>query len=93
MSIELEQKCDKYKVSNSGRQMIRNLEKMFDINAKKQLNEEDRISMCKYIEGCTDFLVGFSEEQRFFFGVGVITDDVATQYGLKDLEGDNINEL
>lgn len=85
MSIELESKCSEYNVSNAGRQMIKNLEKMFDIAIERQGNEENGISMCKYIEKCTDWLVGFSEEQRFFFGIGILVDDVSEQANFEEL--------
>ena len=81
MSKELNDKCVEYKVTGTAKEFLENIERVYDEIAEAEREDnEPAMGMVEWINENVEYvnleIKGFSEEQMFFFGMGILASEI-----------------
>ena len=82
MSNELMEKCTKYNISGEAKDFLINIENLYNVVAESEKEDtEKQMTMCEWVEDNTNIeeLKKLTEEQKFFFGLGVLSSELMNQ--------------
>ena len=82
MSNELLAKCQKYGITGGVKEFLENVEIHYNTAIELEQEQENIGTVCEWIESNTNIeeFKDLSEEQKFFFGLGVLATELGNDY-------------